>query len=81
MAKPVIALPDETQRRLRVLVQRSSPNLERPRLAIEHELAFADADRASAACYASAEDLSHRLRQAAARTDEFVRRVWPPDEE
>lgn len=80
MAKPAQALPDQTQPRIRALVERSTPDPRRPRLSVEHEEAFARVDRDSAACYASAEDLSHKLRRSAARTDEIVRRVWPPDE-
>lgn len=84
MAKPATRLPDKTQPRLQVLVERSSPDPERPRLSAEVERAFESVDRASAACYASAEDLAHKLYRAADRTVEVahrVCRVWPPDEE
>lgn len=81
MSKPArVRLPDQTQPRIRALVERSAPDPERPRLNPEHEAAFEQVDRASAACYASAEDLSFRLRRAAERVD-GVCRVWPPDEE
>ena len=81
MAKPAARLPDQTQPRIRVLVERSAPDPMRPRLSDEIELAFADVDRASAACYASAEDLAQRFRKNTARVEEVVRRVWPPEEE
>jgi hypothetical protein len=80
MAKPRTRLPDQTQPRIRILVERSAPDPRRPYLSDELELAFERVDRESAACYASAEDLSHRLRRAADRAEAVVQ-IWPPPDD
>ncbi len=81
MARPAQTLPEETQPRIFLLVERSAPDPDRPRMESETERAFACVDRESAACYASCEDLSHQLRKSAARADEIACSAWPPDED
>jgi hypothetical protein len=53
-------LPDATQPRLKVLVEQSSPDLDRPQLPLENERRLAHIERQSAVCYADAEDLAKR---------------------
>lgn len=79
MAKPARRLPDDTQPRIRLLVEQSQPDPNRPRLDPEIERRFARVDAEAAACYASMEETTFRLGRLAGEEDES--RVWPPDED
>lgn len=79
MAKPARRLPDDTQPRIRILVEQSQPDPDRPRLDPELERRFARVDAEAAACYASMEETTFRLGRLAGEEDEG--RVWPPDED
>lgn len=65
-------LPDDTQSRIPLLIERSASDLDRPMLSVEVEKRLADVERRSAACYASLEDASARLHLLAIDIDSQV---------
>jgi hypothetical protein len=65
-SRPAIdTLPEDTQSRIPLLVERSAPDHDRPHLSIAAEARLADVERRTAACYAALEDASARLRSMA----------------
>jgi hypothetical protein len=56
-------VPDETLPRIKILVERSAPNPERPRLPEDIELQLQEIETKSAACYADNENRVARLRK------------------
>jgi hypothetical protein len=54
-------LSDDTNVRIRMLVENSAPNPDRPRLDEEREKKLAEIESRSAACYASMEDLRFKI--------------------
>lgn len=62
---PARNLPDETQPRLRILVEQSAPDPDKPRIPEDLEHAFEPLERQSAACYASMEDRTFQLQKLA----------------
>lgn len=54
-------LPEDTQGRLRLHVEHSSPNPDRPRLPDQVERLLAEVERRTAACYASMEELTFQV--------------------
>lgn len=67
-------LPDQTQPRLRILVEQSAPDPHKPKIPEEIENAFEPVERQSAACYASMEDRTFQLQKIAS---ELERRKTP----
>lgn len=63
-------LPKGSQR-VPILVERSAPSLNRPRVADEYERRLYEADRKRAAMYASMEDISDQWAALAERIDEL----------
>lgn len=62
--------PDETLTRIKLLVENSAPNPDRPRLSdeVEHRLAKVEADTAKT--YAEAEEQTHRVFKLAEQISE-----------
>lgn len=58
---PVHLLPDETLPRIKLLLENSAPNPDRPRLSAESEAALAAVEGKSAETYAEAEETTHRI--------------------
>ena len=58
---PVRLLPDETLPRIKMLVENSAPNPNRPRLPEEAEQRLAEVERKTAKTYAEAEETTHRI--------------------
>lgn len=54
-------MPDKTQPRLRVLVEKSSPDPDRPKINEEAERRLNEVERKTAACYASIEETTFQL--------------------
>lgn len=69
MAKPTNGRLPQGPQRIVALVERSTPNPDRPRLSAELEAQLAELDRKSAACYALMEDISDRIAQLADKID------------
>jgi hypothetical protein len=67
-------LPDETQPRIRILVEQSAPDPNKPKIPEEIESAFEPVERMSAACYASMEERTFQLQKLA---NEIERRKTP----
>lgn len=63
------SLPEETQPRLRALVEHSAPDVDRPRLPSETEKRLDDVERRTAACYADAEERAFRIRRLKQQLD------------
>lgn len=63
----VTDLPDQTQPRILALVERSSPNIDKPPLPPGVERNFDATERKTAACYADIEETTFRLRRIAKR--------------
>lgn len=59
------AIPDQTQPRIRAIVLRSAPNIDRPRLPEEIERSLDSIERRTASCYADAENRTANLRKLA----------------
>lgn len=60
---PTISLADETQPRIKVLIERSAPDPDRPRLSETVERALAEVETKSAAAYADNENRVARQRR------------------
>jgi hypothetical protein len=60
-------LPDDTSPRLRILVEHSAPDLERPMLSEESEKRLDRIERETAACYADMENDTFILHREAKR--------------
>jgi hypothetical protein len=60
---PTISLTDETQPRIKVLIERSAPNPDRPRLSDEVERALVEVETKTAAAYADNENRVARKRR------------------
>lgn len=58
-------LPDSTQPRILALVERSSPNIDKPKLPPDVEYRLDPIERKTAACYAEAEEATFRLNKLA----------------
>lgn len=58
-------LPDQTQPRILALVERSSPNIDRPALPPDVEYRLDPVERKTAACYAEAEEAAFRMSRLA----------------
>lgn len=62
MGKPMFArLPTSEPERIAVLVERSSPSPDRPRLSIDAESRLEEIERRSAQCYAVIENITDRF--------------------
>lgn len=59
------AVPDQTQPRIRAIVMRSAPSIDRPRLPEEIERSLDPLERRTASCYADAENRTANLRKLA----------------
>ena len=68
--RSISELPISISARVAALVEQSSPSLDRPRVnpKVDHDLECTE--RKNAACYASMEDASVRLRQLAVQIDD-----------
>jgi hypothetical protein len=55
---------DDTNYRIKTLVEHSAPSRTRPRLNDERELALEEVERVTAGCYAQMEDMKERVRRA-----------------
>ena len=80
MSRPhrIRPLPDQTQPRLRVLVENSAPNPNRPRLDEDTEKHLDPVERRSASCYADMENRTARLRKLARDISTTRREKLPP---
>lgn len=58
-------LPDDTLPRLKILVENSGPDPDKPPLRPEVENALQESDRVAAGCYAEMEELSYRTHRLA----------------
>jgi hypothetical protein len=65
MARPSEQYPTDMSSRVAVIADRSRPDPDRPRLSEEMERRLEPTERASAACYAEAEELAYQIRRAA----------------
>jgi hypothetical protein len=72
MTRPSERFPTDPVMRVVRIADRSMPSIDRPRLSEELEKKLEPVERASAACYAEAEELTFQLRAAA----EYLKR--PP---
>lgn len=60
-----VPLSDQTQPRIRALVENSAPDPDRPRLSDEVERELEPTERQSAVCYADAENRTAKMRRLA----------------
>jgi hypothetical protein len=77
MSKPrpaISTLPDTTQARIPLLVERSAPDADRPRQSAEIERRLEAIDRRHAACYAALEDAAARYADFATKISECTKK-------
>lgn len=75
MSQSVKKMPDNTEPRIRFLVEKSAPSTSRPRLSEEREKRLNATERKSAACYASMENSSAELSKLAEALEQAAKKV------
>jgi hypothetical protein len=65
MTRSLARLPTNPAARVRLIVDRSQPDPDRPRLSEELEKRLEPIERTTAQCYAEAEELTYQIRRAA----------------
>lgn len=74
MARPRrAALPDDTQPRIKAIVERSLPNADKPELPGDAEKRFAPVEHKTAACYAGMEENTVQLRRISSDINELLK--------